>query len=482
MEKIKKLSNKTITYLLPLAFLQSGFLGGILLTIAYPYFNSHENVRIAISLVFSIVLWLVLLFNILINLNKHSRKEIGGVILFVVICFSPFIIALIKFGFKTAYIVMAGRYGIFVVMYIFIAIILNRDKSYKAFISSFKWYGVALIPFVIFYISRMFRVATKPNENINIGGMSYTMVASILILVLMASIVEIADADEKHHQAINWILIVLFGLAIIYSGSRSMLICLLTCVVLAVLLFARKEKKSQTLKLVFVAAIVFAMYLFSANVWAPVSSGMGADGRGSNMISGETAKAQDRLPTNNPNDLTTIFFNEIVSSEDSAENTIDRVKRGILNDEIYQEQLAAGYFSKKEVEKYSFYTVRLNLFAYAWSEFQRSPVKGQGVLYYQNKYGTYPHNWLLENLCDLGIVFTGVVTILIVIIVIEAIIVTKRNTYVRGIIFICLSQIPFYMLSGSIYLCNTLSFAIVFATTYAIKYGGGFFKTFKEKK
>ena len=197
MEKIKQFSDRTIIYLLPMVFLSSGFIGAVLLTLAYPYFIDHENIRILITVAVSIILWFCLFFNILFNIKKHSKTEILLVLIFLLATIFPLLFSIAKYGMDMQNIEMIGRYCLFVTMFVFIAIIINRKKIYYEFISTFKWYGLAVMPFSVIYILRMFQVEKTANEFINIGGMSYTMVASLLFTILLASIVEIADSQKR---------------------------------------------------------------------------------------------------------------------------------------------------------------------------------------------------------------------------------------------------------------------------------------------
>ena len=233
-------------------------------------------------------------------------------------------------------------------------------------------------------------------------------------------------------------------------------------------MFFRKNNKFTNIRLAIIGSLIFFMILFSACVWAPISSGFGEGGRSNNMISREFDNVDFDSPLQQKH-LDDIMVHEVVSSSDKVEITIDNVKQKIINGEIYKENLENNEFTLEKVEEYEFITQRLVLYKYAWEEFKKSPVFGNGFLYYQNKYGTYPHNWFLENLCDLGIVYTVCINAIIIFIIVLALKETKGNHYARGIIFVCMSYIPVYMLSGSIYINETIIFSVVFATLYILK-------------
>lgn len=471
MEKIKQFSDRTIIYLLPMAFLSSGFIGAVLLTVAYPYFIDHENIRILITIAVSIILWFCLFFNILSNIKKHSKTEILLVLIFLLATIFPLFFSVAKYGMDMQYIEMIGRYCLFVTMFVFIAIILNREKKYFEFISTFKWYGLAAMPFSVIYILRMLQVEKTANEFMNIGGMSYTMVASLLFSILLASIVEITGRTNGAKQSngiINWCIVFLFGITIIYSGSRSILLALIWSTVLSFFMFFRKNDKFNNIRLTIISSLIFFMLLFSACVWAPISSGFGEGGRSHNMISSEFDKSGFDMSLQQKR-LDDIIIHEVVYSSEKVEITIDDVKKKIIDGEIYKDNLENNEFTLEQVEDYEFITQRLVLYKYAWEEFKKTPVFGNGFLYYQNKYGTYPHNWFLENLCDRGIIYTIFINIMIIVIIVLVIKETKGNHYARGIIFICMAYIPVYMLSGSIYINETIIFSVVFATLYILK-------------
>lgn len=466
MEKIKQYSNKTINYILPMAFMSNSFISCILLTIAYPYFNDHEDYRIFITTGLCFIMWLILFFNIVVNIRKHSAKEIISILILILVTFLPFCFAIINYGYDIEYFMMMGRYSIFVIMYIFIAIILNRDKKYKEFISYFKWYGIALIPFVVFYVSRMFQIETEANEFINIAGMSYTVVASPLFIILLASIVELSVTKRRKTHFLNWLIVFAFGITIIYSGSRSMLIAMLWAMVIVVALFVRKNQREKNVRIFKITLMICIMFLFSSYIWAPVSSGFGDGGRSHGIIANELNR-DEKLVDNNP--LQDIFYEEIISSEEKAEKTIEKVKQQIIGGKLYKEQVESGQFTLEDVKEYKFVTPRMALYKYALAEFKKSPIVGNGMLYYQNKYGTYPHNWFLESLCDFGLIFTCIINLIICAIIFIVVKMTKNDLFARGIVLICLAYIPVHMLSGSMYINDKIMFSVVFSIGYILK-------------
>lgn len=461
MNMIKELSNKTIDKILPIVFFSNGIISCIMLLFASGFFMEHEYIRIAISGLFSIAIWVVLLANILFNIKCYERKEIIIVLIIVLITALPFFVSFINYNIDRDILLSFGRYGIFSLSYVFAAIILNKNKKFAQFISYFKWYGIILIPFVLFYVLRMFQAPTEANEFINIGGFSYMSIANTLSPIMIGCMADLLiNKENKKYRIISWVIIILFWAGIIYSGTRGTIISICWVTILLVPMFIRRKNKEQNLIIIKEIVLVVIVFVFSVYCWAPMSSAFGDSGR----LSESTIKAEFSRVENI--DVDNIFLNEIIKNDEQAQKTIKRVKEEIITGKLYSEEVKNGKIQIDDVKEYKFITGRVTLYKCAIGEFLNNPILGNGVFYFEKKYGTYPHNWLLELLCDLGIIITTIICFFIIILLIKLFKVINGNIHIMGIILLCFSYVPKYMLSGSIYLNGTLMFSITFAMLY----------------
>lgn len=108
---------------------------------------------------------------------------------------------------------------------------------------------------------------------------------------------------------------------------------------------------------------------------------------------------------------------------------------------------------------------RTNLWTNAWREFLKNPIFGNGPLSYANKYnGYFPHNILLEVLCDFGIagflILFGSISVFLFLYL--RLLRKSRSTNRAYFLLFSLLSIPCYLLYTTWYANAKILFTLVF--------------------
>jgi len=103
---------------------------------------------------------------------------------------------------------------------------------------------------------------------------------------------------------------------------------------------------------------------------------------------------------------------------------------------------------------------RGTLYKLAMMEFMKSPVTGMGPGNYTLKYGKYPHNVLLELLCETGLAGTIPLVTLILWAVIRLLLIGRKRPEVSSIVLIFAAFAIQACISGSLWNCPALLCAL----------------------
>ena len=137
-------------------------------------------------------------------------------------------------------------------------------------------------------------------------------------------------------------------------------------------------------------------------------------------------------------------------------NTIEDVE---LNEPELRDTIAEIRKSSISARKILFYT--------SIKEISMSPVGGMGLFGFQMKYGTYPHNFILEILTDFGLVLGLPILLIIMIFFIYFALVRKLSSLEMLIRNLIVVTMPFLMVSGTFYY-NQIFFLFIFYVLYKV--------------
>lgn len=462
-----------INAMLPMCFFSGTFVSLILAFYGVGIFGENENLRILVSGVINGII-VILLFIKMITLCKNKSAR-NYVILPVVGLFllagTPFIIALTRYGISFSLLLQLAQFLLFSTAMCLTAVIIVIDCSFAIFIKNFRWYGLLLMPFAFFYIVRFYVVAAQEGEYLyEFAGMSYMTLSYTFFPILFYAIYDFLYVEKcKMWKCIDLTMMVISWILIVYSGTRGAVVCvafLMCCFLIYDVTFANKYNIKRILLFILFMMVV---YMFSTLIWSPSSSG--SNDRLKNFDYDQEIYTSDlnkkALIRNDAGGQETMSFQDAYISYYVKQN-----QNISLSDKQLRQNMDANgkpIFSfvyaqdEEEFKNYVPYIGRAFLYSLSLEEYKKAPLLGNGVLYFQNKYNNYPHNLVLEVLCDMGAI--GIVVLLggIGVILYKLYPIMKKNMYISGIVLLCFGQIPSYMLSGSSYLNYKLLFSIAFS-------------------
>lgn len=167
--------------------------------------------------------------------------------------------------------------------------------------------------------------------------------------------------------------------------------------------------------------------------------------------------------------LHAVFIKHIVRNDLTKSTTEELLQKDVVKDT--QEYIFAREKDRERISNYTITKDRYNLWTMAFGEFKKSPLIGQGALFYQTKYDEFfPHNIILEILTDFGIIGLIITMSIAILLIYKSInyIRQKKDKSMLLILAFGLSYIPAYLLYNSLYSDNSLSFLITLLATYVI--------------
>ena len=164
-----------------------------------------------------------------------------------------------------------------------------------------------------------------------------------------------------------------------------------------------------------------------------------------------------------------VFIKHVTENDLAVKETEKKLTEDIKKDT--RKYIIARDIDRARLSQYTIYKDRYNLWNMAFREFKKSPLIGQGALFYQTKYDEFfPHNIILEILTDFGIVGLIIIMSFATLLIYKSIkyIKQKKDKSMLLILAFGLSYIPAYLLYNSLYSDNSLAFLITLLATYVI--------------
>ena len=313
-------------------------------------------------------------------------------------------------------------------------------------------------------------------HNMSYGDMGY--------LFLTGFVMAAIDCKERKF-ATGLIGMIVFALAVFYSGTRSAILCVAFTVFLWIVftLFnpntPRKEKRGLIAGVtILIVSLVVGFFI--------VPSGSRINDFSSEYSSSfiyillpelQSEKRNDitviYVPTNTEMSISDLYEDEIVKRETTKYETEEILHNDVINGE--NKIIALKNEEDREIaEKYTlFKQYRGFLWMTAYKEFKKSPVIGNGPRYYFNKYDNFfPHNIVLETMSDFGLVGLIVLLGLGIFCFVSAFrhFIKDGDEYYFRLALLLFSHLPRYLLYTTIYSNPTLAFTVlVFLTPKLLK-------------
>lgn len=457
------MTHKIESWIVTLLFIETGIISLVLsimnLVVPINFENIGRIIRYCFYLLVFSFLFVSFLKRTIKNIRARHYKMIFIVLPFVLII--PEICNCFTNSFDSSSIRFLGQFIIFALPYYFIVpiIISEENKVDVQFLKNYKWLGIILLPFYCIYIMRLFGFVDSSTSPTDIGFLNYMDIAYFIIPVFLGSSIDLFLFDnEKTHKYIALLSSVISFICIVFTGTRGAILLGIAFSILLMLYVLIFKEGNRNRVLAFTIIICFLGAILP-NIWLPPSARLA---NSDSKFFYEQTELQNQVPLEKK--VQRIVFNYAVESDSSYKESVsvlvDKAQKGELQEEL-------GYNISKETEGYlknknesDFYLLsRISLYRLAIREFTNAKIFGNGFYYYINKYETYPHNAILELLCDTGIVGT-VLFVIIILGILVGLWKRMKDNRVAAIIIYALPYTISYLVSGSVYLDVLITFYI----------------------
>ncbi len=480
--------NNIVTAVLPLAFLGAGYLN----TIMYPLgLHGFDTVRTIIT--FSILgcITLLLLGKVIMLWKQEEHKKFFSRAIWIPVLFCVlYIIALVIRPDKLMILKKAVVDGNYLLCACCALCVIIAERRLVSFLKACRVYAIMLLPVLLFYCIR-FYVSDQDYEIIlNLRAVDYMTLAYLTVNLCIALFGEMmlltySKSSKKVTMLIDGALLVFFTIVVTFTACKGAIVCQLVGFFAVALYYilAKLPKKQMVIVLILCA---LSIVLFSS-ILAPNT---GSDnriiaffkelaGQNENKVSlggikdamnddltasteGTVPGGQTRPETPTVGDeMTPPTVGDETTQPDSKEDpltiteVIDYISSGRL-----QQDYDAGKITQEKYDEFmmlyqNFVWSATGTRTYLWScaidEIRNEPLTGQGVFFYQSKYGVYPHNFFLELAADFGLPVMVFCILLGVYVFLKLLRMSLKNASLAVFMLYVLTLFFQNMVSGSIY-------------------------------
>lgn len=371
--------------------------------LTYCGIENHDIARL-ISLILFVILDLAIGLSFL--KNRPAGKMIGILVVFNVIYILPLILNWDK--------VAVLQYIMFVLPITILSVAYVADEEVReSFFRYLRYMCRILLVIAVAYIVLEY-VSSDRNVRgiVQIHNMTYGDMGYLFLTGFVMSLIDIAEK----RRIFGFLGLIIFSLAVFFSGTRSAILCAAFAVfLLIVLVFMKSAKEEKRAMAIGVGVIIVTMIVgllvvpsgsrlnfLNVNITDPDFS--------IKSIIFETSqrKKSDRLviyvPTGEERYLSDIYTEEIIKSDRTKSET-QKVLRWDVKSNTNKYIKLINEEDREAAEKFKVTNHRTFLWKAAIAEYKKSPLIGNGPRYFTVKYsGFSPHNIFLEMMTDYGII------------------------------------------------------------------------------
>lgn len=352
-------------------------------------------------------------------------------------------------------------------------LIVLTEARLRSFLRTARIYALILSPIVLFYCVRFYLPEADDSAH-SLGSVPYMSLAYTLLELCVFLLLEVLlyDTDRKKAASffpVDLALTLLFSAAIALAGTKGTILCLLVCVlcILAARALSRVYIYIYMRGVLLAAASCLVLLLFSTVLFPhnDVDNRFLFFWRELTPSASVTITEEDRQETAAIMDkLTPPAASEGDESSadtrpaDGSGSMVDIVD-SVLSGEA-QESLETGAITQEEYDKLEDMKKKLNntstgarkyLWSSALSEIRSAPLTGHGPHFFQEKYGTYPHNFFLELAADFGLPITIVLFLFGLLVFLRLFRLSRSSRWYAAFLLYVLTFFPQAMVSGSLY-------------------------------
>lgn len=487
MKQVSRWTDRLTAVCLPLSFLGPGFLNAL----TYPLgLHSHDTARTLT--VFGILgaSALFLLFRVLALFVKTPdlRGPLLASLLVPAVFGLVYLLALAGPADRALVLRSAVVQGYYLAAAWSALVLIAAEKRLRSFLRSCRACAWVLSPILLFYCVRFYIPSVceqmeKANQRVvYLGSLDYMSLAYTLLplclFLMMEAFLYAEDGHEKDGRAL-WVqdtaLFTLFSITIALSGTKGAILCLALAVCLLAL-YAHLIKCRRRVGRTFLLLALLPLLLFSTALY-PQSLG---ESRSVAFIKELFSQSPDALDSALDDASGVVgetaardFASVVLLADSPAPGTdgapeeaplpslsdIFAVDEYVSSGQINAD-LASGRITREEADAYmrvydimanTSVGIRMYLLRHAVQEIRAAPLTGQGVFFFQTKYGTYPHNFLLELATDFGLPITLLVLALGLYVFARLIRASMENAVVGMLLLYVFSYLPQLLVSGTLY-------------------------------
>lgn len=460
--------DRLVSALLPLPFMVIGFLNLLYFVVLQERFDTVRTLFVfgTEGILTLLLLWkCVQLYRQRLDMRKIYHGACGILLVFGAL-----------YGWKlltggTAFFTAALTGGCTLTACLCAALTVWAERAGAAFLHAGRVYAVIAVPIAAFYILRFYLPSAAYGVE-NLGVMDYmTLAYTFLTLALFPLSAQVFFPKEFAASRCRWLdggLVLLYSVAITLSGTKSTIVCLLFCAVL-VAAYAGMDK-AQRRRVKQYPAIMLASVLLFTTVLFPdygvpnrlvsfvrEGNSVDMDYDAMEQVSQDIANARpSEEPGTTPGEPGTTPVEPGESIDISGfGDVVSYVTSGSAERDYQAGRLSAeSYAAVRDMCRKLSNTAtgaRKYLWACALNEIRSAPLTGHGVLSFQGKYGTYPHNLFLEIATDFGLPVTLAVALLGLYVFLRLLKNLRRDPLADLLVFYALLRLPQQMVSGSLY-------------------------------
>ena len=430
--------------------------------------RDHDIVRIKALIIYAVIdVFLVALF----FRKKPTKISFAILIVFNLIYILPLMIHPVKLTIL--------QYLMFIVPITLLSLMLSENDTIKEYFFRYIKYAAIVLFFIaIAYMTlQVVSPARDRNGVVLIHNMSYGDMGYLFLNGFLASAIY---CKEKKYF-IGLIGIIVFSLAVFFSGTRSAVICIMFVIVLwiALALINKNTPKGEKRGLLIgISAIVLTLVIGMVTI--PSGSRLNffkidfTDPDFSlRSIIFETGQdnSNDMMviyaPTGEERPISEIYEEEIIKNDRTKSETQDLLHKDVSENRNEYIKLISEE-DREFVENYKIINHRTFLWHAAIEEFKKHPIMGNGARYYLIKYnGFFPHNIILEAMVDFGVIGAVLVILIGLYCFIRAVryyLKTNDENCFRLIILL-FSHVPRYLFYTSLYGNYTIAMTIIIFMT-----------------
>lgn len=436
---------KIMEYVLPIVFFLSIFanMSSFYVTLG----NRNEAARQIVSWGIILVIFLMSVY----YLFRYCVKSMLRVRIMIIplILLGALIIAVCRYKFELFVVKKMVLFFLYCVPAFAFALFVGNEKKEREMFKAFVWIGMFLTPgYIMFMIDRM----TFNPERVSwstFGGMDYLSIAYSALFISEGVQMAYWLNDSLKCTKWKWVCLLEVGicaLAIMFSGARGPLLGGIICCGVNVLIFICKKVKYKW-NYCLAGFGVLVMILS----WIVVPAEMLGGGRTAALI-GEIKDGT---------------LSQAVSSQES-DAVLEKIENSAAKGQGIKETVSNEKENMSEEEKAVVKSItngsmsRVFLYRLSFKEIKANPLLGMGPVGFEQKYGNYPHNFVLELCVDLGIPILLLGAAYCIVCFGVTFYNNRKDIMIWAVTMLCIAFGVQMVLSGSIYVCPVFVWIVTY--------------------